>query len=346
MTDAKKLMTLTHYLKHYETSHSKEVMADIVNIMSAIQVGAKMISKTVNRAGLGGSFGGSLGGGMVRKLDVLANETMIDAMADCHQVYVMASEESRDPIILRDDPGGYEVVFDPLDGSQNIDCNMSLGTIFGIYEKTTSTGGMTSEKNVLKKGTKLVASGIVHYGAATMLVMTAGGAVHGFILDQDIGEFLLARKRISIPRRAPIYSTNESASDEWDPIMKQFMQSAKKSSKSRKAMKSRYVGTMVADVHRSLLYGGLYLYPSSKSAPLGKVRLLYECNPIAFLIEKAGGKAFSLDPKTGKPVRVLEIQPTKLHQRIPFFCGSYDDIAELEQMYAKASEPKKLPSKL
>jgi len=342
MAETKKMITLTHYLKYFETSHPKEVIEDIVNIMSAIQVAAKRISKTVNRAGLGGSFGGGVGGGMVRKLDVLANETLVDAMADCHEVYVMASEESRDPIILRDDPGGYEVVFDPLDGSQNIDCNMSLGSIFGVYAKSKKTGGMTSEKNLLRKGTNLVASGIVHYGSATYMVMTAGGAVHGFILDQDIGEFLLVRKRISIPRRAPIYSTNESASLEWDPIMAQFLTNIKKPSKTGKAMKSRYVGTMVADVHRSLLYGGLYLYPGTKSNPTGKVRLLYECNPIAYLIEKAGGKAFSLD-KTGKPVRVLEVQPMGLHQKIPFYCGSYDDIAELEQMYAKGA---KLPSKL
>eukprot|EP00466_Bigelowiella_natans_P020953 jgi/Bigna1/92362/estExt_fgenesh1_pm.C_170019 len=319
-TGEKHFVTLTQFLQDYKTNYSK---------------------KTVNRAGISNMYtAGAVGAGMVRKLDVYANETLIEAMDACEQVYVMASEESRDPIILRDDPGGYEVVFDPLDGSQNIDCNMSLGTIFGIYEKTRKeVGGQTSEKNVLKKGTKLVASGYVHYGAATVLVMTAGSGVHEFILDQDIGEFLLVRKRISVPRRAPIYSINESSSNEWDNVMLKYIEKIKKpQSATVKGKKSRYVGTMVADVHRSMLYGGLYLYPGTKKMPGGKVRLLYECNPIAFLMEQAGGKAFTLHPDTGYPARVMELQPVEVHQRIPFFCGSIEDMNELEKAYLSAAK--------
>jgi len=343
------MTTLNRFLSEHKSPHSKEMMSDIANIFSAIQVAVKKITKAVNRAGINNMYTiGSVGAGMVRKLDVLANETIIDAISNCHMVYVMASEESRDPIILRDDIGGYEVVFDPLDGSQNIDCNMSLGTIFGIYEKTKHVaGGLTSEKNVLKKGTKLIASGYAHYGAATVMVMSVGAGVHEFILDQDIGEFILVRKRISIPRRAPMYSINESSSFEWDDVMANYIASVKKPrDATRKAMKSRYVGTMVADVHRSLVYGGLYLYPGTKKIPGGKVRLLYECNPIAFLIEQAGGKAFTLDAKTGKPMPVVNVQPTELHQRIPFFCGSFDDIAELEKMYEEAATKKTPKAKL
>ncbi|GAB5366960.1 hypothetical protein AAMO2058_001188800, partial [Amorphochlora amoebiformis] len=220
-------------------------------------------------------------------------------------------------------------------------------TIFGIYEKSEQTGGMTSAKNVLRKGCELVASGYVHYGAATMMVMSIGSGVQQFVLDTDIGEFLLIRRRIEIPRRAPMYSVNESNSLVWDDVMVKFINSVKDpKSKKRKPMKSRYVGTMVADVHRSLLYGGLYLYPAAKHRPGGKVRLLYECNPIAFLVEQAGGKAFTIDPESGKPERVLQVKPTDLHQRIPFYCGSFEDIAELEKMYEKAGPSQSLMSKL
>lgn len=341
----RKMMTLTRFLIEHKGSHSKETMNEIVDIMAAIQVAVKVISKSVNTAGVDGKYTASaIGAGMVRKLDVLANESLIDALAKSQQVYVMASEESRDPIILRDDPGGYAVVFDPLDGSQNIDCNCSLGSIFGIYKKCDNASGQTSEKNLLRKGTDLIASGYAHYGAATMLVVSVGAGVHGFLLDPSIGEFLLVRKRISIPRTAPIYSCNESQSRMWDPTMQKFLEYLKAPPKStnRKQLKSRYVGTMVADVHRSLLYGGLYLYPATSQIKAGKVRLLYECNPIAFLIEQAGGMAFTLDSQ-GKPGRVLDVQPEALHQRIPFFCGSYDDMATLEKMYKTGGN---LPSKM
>jgi fructose-1,6-bisphosphatase I len=314
-------------------------MSELVDVLSALQVSVKVIHKNVNMAGRNNTLS-AVGGGMVRKLDVLANECMINYLSRCHQVYVIASEESRDPIVIRDDPGGYAVVIDPLDGSQNIDCNASLGSIFGIYKKTAhGTPGQTSDKDLLKKGSELICSGYAHYGASTTMVITYGAGVHGFLLDPSIGEFLLVRKRISIPRSAPIYSTNESTSMVWDQYLKQFIEAIKTPSKTRKPMKSRYIGTMTADIHRSLLYGGIYLYPGTPQNPNGKVRLLYECNPIAYLMEQAGGKAFTLDNQ-GKPVRVLDYQPTAVHQKIPFYCGSFEDISILESMYKGMYKPK------
>jgi len=274
-----------------------------------------------------------------KKLDVFANEVFVNSLKYSDQVYIMGSEENEDPIILHDSSGGYAIVFDPLDGSSNIDANISVGTIFGIYnKKDTPTDTKTSVKDVLRPGRELLAAGYALYGSATMIVLTTGSGVNGFVLDPVIGEFILTHSKIQIPSKGSIYSINEGNAGSWDEPTRIFVENAKKKQKGGKPKSARYVGSMVADVHRTLLYGGIFCYPRDSNNPNGKLRLLYECNPMAMIIEQAGGKA------TTGVERILDIQPTKLHERKPIFCGSREDVEEVEKLYRQHNS--KLPAKL
>jgi len=225
-----------------------------------------------------------------------------------------------------DQTGGYAVVFDPLDGSSNIDANVSVGTLFGIYKKT-SPEQKSSVKDLLRPGNQLVAAGYALYGASTMIVLSTGLGVNGFLLDPSIGEFILTHKNIRIPKAGKIYSINEGNAELWDVPTRTYVNQCKRLDKKGKPKTSRYIGSMVADVHRTLLYGGIFMYPADKNSKDGKLRLLYECNPMSFLIEQAGGRA------SNGAQRILDLQPTKIHQRSPIFMGSPDDVKEIENLY-------------
>jgi len=275
-------------------------------------------------------------GDVQKKLDVFSNDCFVNCLKFSNQIGIMGSEENEEPIILSD-TGGYAIVFDPLDGSSNIDANISVGTIFGIYKKLPE-GTKTSVKDVLRPGRDLLAAGYALYGSATMLVLTTGLGVNGFILDPTLGEFILTHHHIRIPDKGSIYSINEGNALTWDEPTSIFVANCKKKQAGGKAKSARYVGSMVADVHRTLLYGGIFCYPADSANPNGKLRLLYECNPMAFIVEQAGGKAIS------GTQRVLDITPTKLHERRPIFCGSSQDVEEVEKLYIQHGN--KIKSKL
>ena len=242
----------------------------------------------------------------------------------------MASEEQEDIITIpeRFDTGKYVLLYDPLDGSSNIDANVSIGTIFSIHRKISDDDGHGTLEDCLQPGYKQAGAGYVIYGSSTMMVYTAGNGVFGFTLDPSVGEFLLSHNNIRIPRRAKIYSTNEGNFFNWDKNVQNYINYLKTPDKeTRRPYSSRYIGSLVADFHRNLLYGGIFLYPADNKNPNGKLRLLYEANPLAFIVEQAGGYA-----STGSQ-RILELQPNDLHQRIPLIIGSYDDVREAEEFF-------------
>lgn len=241
---------------------------------------------------------------------------------------LVSEENDREIEIETEKQGKYIVCFDPLDGSSNIDCLVSIGSIFGIYKKSTPVGTAPSIKDALQPGRQLVAAGYALYGSATALVLSVGHGVHGFMLDPAIGEFILTDPNMKVPSRGKIYSINEGYSENWDDAVKEYVKS-RKNPPNGKPYGARYIGSMVADVHRTLKYGGIFMYPATKDAPAGKLRLLYECNPMSFIMEQAGGTA-----SNGK-IPILDIQPTKLHERSPIFLGSNEDVAEVLALIQK-----------
>ncbi|MHB2156557.1 class 1 fructose-bisphosphatase [Caldithrix abyssi] len=326
-----KIITLTRHIieeqRKYPTATGK-----FTDLMNDIAFASKLISYHVNKAGLMDILGetGSVNvqGEVVKKLDQFANETLIKALDHNGHTCVMASEESDDIIPIPDEYplGKYVVVFDPLDGSSNIDANVSVGTIFSVYHRVTPEGRPGSVKDCLQQGLKQICAGYVIYGSSTMLVYTTGNGVYGFTLDPSYGEFVLSHPNIKTPKKGKIYSINESYFEFWDEPVKQYVRYIKQvDGDTNRPMNSRYIGSLVSDFHRNLLYGGIFLYPPSKKAPKGKLRLLYEANPLAFIVEQAGGRAID-----GKQ-RILEVVPKELHQRTPLYIGSADDIALLEK---------------
>jgi fructose-1,6-bisphosphatase I len=320
-------ITMTRFLLQERLQFS-EATGQFAMVLQSIQLACKAIANATKKAGIAQLHGISTAvnssGDEQKKLDVFANECFINCLTFSDHVYIMCSEENEEPIIVGNKTGGYAIVFDPLDGSSNIEANISVGTIFGIYKKDKQTPEHPSVKDLLKPGRELLAAGYALYGSATILVLSTGRGVNGFTLDPVLGEFILTHRDIRIPRQGKIYSINEGNSESWDDATRAFVQQCKKKPNPKSA---RYVGSMVADVHRTLLYGGIFCYPGDVKNPDGKLRLLYECNPMAFLIEQAGGKA------TTGTQRVLDVQPTKLHQRKPIFCGSADDVTMVEQFY-------------
>jgi fructose-1,6-bisphosphatase I len=257
----------------------------------------------------------------VKKLDVLSNELMINMIESSFTGALLVSEENDDVIEIEPSKQGkYIVAFDPLDGSSNIDCLVSIGTIFAIYRKTTD--GPPTVKDALQPGRQLVAAGYALYGSATMIVLCTGASVNGFTLDPALGEFLLTHPNIRIKPRGKIFSVNEGYSRHWDKATIEYVNSKKNPPDGKAPYGARYVGSMVADVHRTLIYGGIFMYPATSEAPKGKLRLLYECNPLSFIIEKAGGMA-----TTGR-APILDIQPESIHQRTPIVLGSKEDVLE------------------
>jgi len=328
------IRTIHRHLLEQEKKHP-EAEGDFTQLMGQIALAAKIIGNSVNKAGLldvlGGTGNTNIQGDAVQKLDVLANTIMKDVLLRSGTVAAIVSEEEEEIVFpAAEDPRGpYIVHFDPLDGSTNIDANVSIGTIFGIYRKVSSTSEVTDE-DILQPGRALIGAGYVVYGASTMLVFSSGDGVHGFTYDPAYGEFLLSHRDISIPNQCKIYSANESRTSHWPPGAKEFIDHIKSRSEPRYLdITTRWIGSLVADVHRNILYGGVFLYPETKNDPNGKLRLLYECAPLAYIVEQAGGAA-----STGK-VRILDIVPDALHQRVPFCIGNRDEVALYESYIAE-----------
>jgi len=332
-------MTMTRFILA-EQKKFPHATGDLTQLMTALLTAIKAVSSAVRKAGLAQLFGlagsSNVQGEEVKKLDVLANELFINMLKSSYTTCLMVSEENENVIEVETDrkvgsadftsKGKYIVCFDPLDGSSNIDCLVSIGSIFSIYRKTNE--GPASINDALQPGRKLVAAGYALYGSATMVVLSTGNGVNGFMLDPAIGEFILTDPDMKIKPRGKIYSLNEGYESLWDPATTEYVKS-KKFPKDGKPYGGRYIGSMVADVHRTLKYGGIFMYPATSAAPKGKLRLLYECNPMAFIIEQAGGLS------TNGKIPTLDIVPESIHQRAPVFMGSKEDVQEVIDIYKK-----------
>jgi fructose-1,6-bisphosphatase I len=263
---------------------------------------------------------------------MFAHDMIFRALDHGGHLCVMASEEEEDIIHIPDKfkIGKYVLIFDPLDGSSNIDANISIGTIFSIYRRTSSDGKPGTLHDCLQQGMNQVAAGYVVYGSSTILIYTAGHGVHGFTLDPSFGEFILSHENIRCPEKGSIYSINEGNYKYWHPGLKKYIKYLQEEDKlTGRPYSSRYIGSMVADIHRNLLYGGIFMYPADSRHPDGKLRLMYECNPMAFIVEAAGGVAVD------GTKRILEILPESLHQKTPIFIGSKDDVNMVMDFIAK-----------
>jgi fructose-1,6-bisphosphatase I len=327
---ATSVVTIDRFIIEQERDHPHASGA-LTGILTDLALAAKMIANKVRSAGLADVLGSAgqenVQGEVQQKLDVLANETIIKAMDHGGRLCCMASEEMDDviPIPDRFNTGPYILLFDPLDGSSNIDVNVPVGTIFSVLRRK-STGKHGTLADALQPGREQVAAGYVIYGSSTMLVYTTGAGVHGFTLDPLLGEFLLSHPNIRTPEHGKFLSVNDSYEQVWEEPVRALMRRYRGLDGKRTAMNVRYVGSMVADFHRNLLGGGLFAYPANAKSPDGKLRLLYECSPLAFICEQAGGAA------TDGHRDILDIVPTKLHQRTPIFVGSKADVAVAREM--------------
>lgn len=308
---------------------------ELSRLLRDIGIAAKIVNREVNKAGLmdilGEAGNVNVQGEKQQKLDVYANEQFISALRYGGECCIVVSEESEEfiPISAK---AQYIVALDPLDGSSNIDVNVAVGTIFSIYRKV-STDGPACLKDVLQTGTEQVAAGYIIYGSSTMLVYTTGHGVNGFTLDPSIGEFCLSHPNLKIPKTGSIYSLNEGNYVHFPTGVKQYIKYCQvEDAETNRPYTSRYIGSMVADVHRNIIKGGIFIYPVTASAPNGKLRLVYECNPMAFIIEQAGGRA-----SDGKN-RILDLKVTDLHQRAPIFIGSEEMVLQAEKFLKNAGE--------
>lgn len=350
-------ITVSRHIMDLQRMHP-EATGDLSGLLNELIVAAKTISAEVNMAGLADILGMSgktnIQGEEVQKLDEFSNNTIKRRMARCGYLCVMTSEEEEGIIPVEEgDEGKYTLAFDPLDGSSNIDVNVNIGTIFSILRRKSDSGKPPrgrrkidpeegyrlaegkpgSEEDLLQKGSKQVAAGYIIYGSSTMLVFTTGEGVHGFTLDPSVGEFFLSHPDIRIPKKSKYFSVNEGNYSYWDDNMRRYIDYLKEENKeSGRPYSSRYIGSLVADFHRNLITGGIFLYPKDNknpAKPSGKLRLLYEAAPLAFIVEHAGGRAI-----TGDGRNILDIQPEELHQRVPLIIGSKQDIDEAEAFLA------------
>ncbi|ASN84005.1 class 1 fructose-bisphosphatase [Pectobacterium versatile] len=316
--------------KQHDFSHAT---GELTALLSAIKLGAKIIHRDINKAGLVDILGASgisnVQGEVQMKLDLYANEKLKAALKARGEVAGIASEEEDEIVIFEGDKAEnakYVVLMDPLDGSSNIDVNVSVGTIFSIYRRITPLGTSVTEADFLQPGSQQVAAGYIVYGSSTMLVYTTGHGVHAFTYDPSLGVFCLSHEKVCFPEKGNMYSINEGNYIKFPAGVKKYIKYCQEQDEeTQRPYTSRYIGSLVADFHRNLLKGGIYLYPSTASYPKGKLRLLYECNPMAFLAEQAGGKA-----SDGKN-RILDITPEKLHQRSPFFVGTESMVDDVER---------------
>jgi len=309
---------------------------ELSRLLRDIGIAAKIVNREVNKAGLmdilGNAGNTNVQGESQQKLDVYANEQFISALKCGGECCIVASEENEDIIRLDTDVSSdakYIVAIDPLDGSSNIDVNVPIGTIFSIYRRRSIDGPATLD-DVLQNGTQQVAAGYVIYGSSTMLVYTTGKGVNGFTLDPSIGEFCLSHPQMQIPQNGLIYSINEGNYVHFPQGVKRYIKYCQVEDKAtNRPYSSRYIGSMVADIHRNLIKGGIFIYPVTASAPNGKLRLVYECNPMAFIIEQAGGRA------TNGATRILDLDVKELHQRSPIFIGSEQMVRQAESFMAE-----------
>ena len=326
-------MKQTTVVQHVQEQEKKFLGAtgELASLMNEILVGAKIISLELNKAGIGGDILGATGtrnvhGEAVQKLDDLANSTFLSIISKSGTVCAITSEEMENPVIVPPEQAGkYIFMMDPLDGSSNIDVNVSTGTIFSIYRKK-SPGDTVTDQDLLQKGADQVAAGYVVYGSSTMLVYSSGHGVHGFTLDPSLDDFILSHPDIRIPEQGNIYSVNEGNTENWGDEQKKFISYLKEKDRtSGRPYKARYIGSFVSDFHRNLLKGGIFMYPSDTKNPSGKLRFEFEAGPMAFIVENAGGRA-----STGSE-RILDITPTDIHQCVPLYIGSRFDVEVAEE---------------
>jgi len=329
------IVTVEQHLLKQQRSLS-EATGTFSLLLSSITLATKMVEAKIRTGGLSqdvlGAFGAvNVQGEAQQKLDVYANEALLHCLGLRDSVAALVSEEDEHPVTVNLDPetGKYIVVFDPLDGSSNIDVNVNVGTIFSIHKRL-PVGEGDLKASILQPGYKQVAAGYVVYGPSTVLVYTSGHGVHGFTLDPKIGAFVLSNEAMTMPEQGPYYSTNEANAADWPAAYREYLAMLLRGELGGKAYSSRYIGSLVADFHRTLLKGGVFLYPPSVKAPKGKLRLLYEANPLAMIAEQAGGMAVN---GVG---RILEIQPTDIHQRTPFVVGSRREVEALQRAVLEA----------
>ena len=328
-----KIITLDEFIIHHQQEFDQSSGA-LTGLLRDIGVAAKIINREVNKAGLVNILGveGSENesGDLVQKLDIYSNEKLIDGLKNSGDVCGIGSEELDDIMpfkSLANKAAKYVVLFDPLDGSSNIDVNVSVGTIFSIYKRLSPEDQDCNLQDFLQKGTEQVAAGYVLYGTSTILVYTTGKGVNGFTLDPSIGEFCLSHRDIKIPKNGAFYSVNQGYYLKFDLEMRRYIDHC-----SDNNLGLRYIGSMVSDVHRILFQGGIFLYPNTRKYPLGKLRMQYECNPMAFIVEQCGGKAVTTSLR-----RILDLEPSELHQRSTIVLGSPMMVDEMKQFVEKYS---------
>lgn len=315
--------------KQHDFPHAS---GELSSLIGSIKLAAKIVNREINKAGLvdltGASGEENIQGEQQQKLDLYANDKFKAALENRGQVCGVASEEEDEAVAFNkalNKDAKYVVLMDPLDGSSNIDVNVSVGTIFSIYRRISPIGTPPTEEDFLQPGSQQVAAGYIIYGSSTMLVYSTGNGVHGFTYDPSLGVFCLSHEDMKIPQDGNIYSINEGNYIRFPEGIKQYLKYCQEiCPEDNRPYTSRYIGSLVADFHRNLLKGGIYLYPSTQAYPNGKLRLLYECNPMAMLIEEAGGKA------TDGETRILDLKPTELHQRVPFFVGSTNMVNKVQ----------------
>lgn len=327
-----KSITLNEFIIHQQAEFP-EATGNFSCLLHHIGIAAKKVNREVNKAGLVDILGRSgcenVQGEEQQKLDVYANEAFMEELQASGECCGIASEENEDVTTFHEGlcrNAKYIVCMDPLDGSSNIDVNVSVGTIFSIYRRKSPIGEAAVLDDFLQKGSEMVAAGYIIYGSSTMLVYTVGRGVNGFTLDPSLGEFCLSHPNIKTPASGKIYSINEGNYEKFPVGIKKYIKYCQeKDAKTNRPYTSRYIGSLVADFHRNMLKGGVFMYPSTDSHPNGKLRLLYECNPIAFIAEQAGGLAFS------KEGRILDLQPEAIHQRVTFYAGAHDMVMKVKE---------------
>ena len=332
------IVTVEQHILQEQRKRFPQATGSFSWLLSGITLATKMTQAKVRRAGLldvlGDSGETNIQGERQQKLDVYANQALLHCLRMREDVAIVASEEDDDPVVFEGhaESGMYIVVFDPLDGSSNIDVNVSIGTIFSILAKPPNLSADNTDAAVLQPGMKQIAAGYVVYSSSTILVYTTGQGVHGFTLDPAVGAYVLSHENIRMPTAGNIYSVNEAQAGTFPDRYRQYLARLRSGATGRKYT-SRYIGSLVADFHRTLLKGGVFFYPPTHDFPRGKLRLLYEANPIAFIAEQAGGMA------TDGTRRILDIKPTEIHQRVPFFVGGKAEMAELCGCAGKTRSP-------
>lgn len=317
-------VNLDRFIRSKE-DHFAYATGELSQLLRDIALAGKVVNREINKAGLI-NIAGAIGtqnvqGEDQQKLDVLSNIRFIRALTKGGEVCAIISEEDEEIIETGNKNAKYIVAIDPLDGSSNIDVNVSIGTIFSIYHRISEPGSPITEEDVLQKGTEQIAAGYILYGSSTMFVYTTGNGVNGFTYELSVGEYILSHANMQIPENGRIYSINEGSFNSFQQPVKDYIEYCRESGYT-----ARYIGSLVADFHRNLLKGGIYIYPSTGKAANGKLRLMYECNCLAFIAEQAGGLA------TDGHGRIMEIQPISLHQRVPFFVGSKEMVEKVGEM--------------